>query len=118
MDHAVVDICTSQISCGVIQLSRVNRDSWEKFVYGVCNYLYHPSRGSPAAMAVISSTVGDAQLVDWLEELRKHDLGSVYFGGIAINPRTGNSIWLRSWVFNHESMRKWWINYKKSRIGQ
>jgi hypothetical protein len=115
MDHTRVNIHPTQMSCGVMELSRIN-DDVVGVLYAIAGRLYHPSRGDPCAFFVFSDVVEEtstnsSRLVAKIAEL---GLGAVGVGpGVAENPKTGNMIVVYTWLIEHILFKEW---YAKERV--
>ena len=116
MDHESVNIRNSTMSCGVMELSRIDSDI-EKVLYCIASTLYHPSRGSPCAFFVWSDVwIGEENVpnAERLSELIDNKgLGIVDTCKPAENPRTGNMILVYIWTIHHARFKAW---YRKERV--
>lgn len=115
MDHERVNIHTSGISCGVLELSRIDNDH-KGVCYAVATHLYHPSRGTPAAFVIWSNVAppefGDDTLCDFI---RKHGFGIITASVAVDNPKTGNMIQVWTWAIQHGIFKEW---YAKERVAK
>lgn len=119
MDHARVTISTSSISCGVLELSRIN-DDMEGVLYCIASRLYHPSRGEPAAMAIWSDVAvektNSQALYDIVFRFSFHS--TLNRTNIVENPKTGNLIRLFCWSFDHEKFKQWYSRKRVENLGK
>jgi hypothetical protein len=114
MDGHHVRVNASSISCGILTLSGIEADM-QRVLYQVASYLYHPSRGTPAAMLIWSDLTesNGALLYGRLAEIfGTSGLSQV---GPVENPHTGNDINLYSWIINHEALRSF---YREERVAR
>ncbi len=113
MDHESVNIRNTTMSCGVMELSRIN-DDVEKVLYQIASSLYHPSRGNPCAFFVWSDihepSTNATKLCRLIDE---KGLGLVETSLIHENPRTGNFILVYTWGIHHARFKAW---YRKERV--
>ena len=113
MDHESVNIRSTTMSCGVMELSRIN-DDVEKVLYQLASSLYHPSRGNPCAFFVWSDVVeGDTNSQRLQIEVERKNLGGVSPSSFVENPRTGNLILIYVWTIDHARFKAW---YRKERV--
>ena len=116
MDNHHVQISPLRCSCGGIELFSLSEDP-AKILYAVANYLYHPSRGLPAAFMVWSDVDEEGSRGGTLhKKIRSLELEfDVHFSAMNTieNPKTGNMIVFYVWEFPHEIFRAWW---KKERV--
>ena len=113
MDHERVTIGSSAMSCGILELSRISEDT-EDVLYAVASRLYHPSRGSPAAIVVWSDLHnGSASFKLWK---RATSFGTASISDKVENPKTGNIIVLYSWIVDHEKLKTWYIEKRVARL--
>ena len=117
MDHERVNIHTTSMSCGVLELNRISDDAYG-VLYAIGSRLYHPSRGDPAAFIVFSDI--DPKLVETdttsnrlVQAIRNAGVGDVTVSIPAENPKTGNIIRVYVWCINHEKFKDW---YAKKRV--
>lgn len=115
MDHARVNATPSNISCGVVELSRMAEDL-DDVLFAIGNRFYHPSRGNPPAFAIFSN-VTDIETVAHriAKKIREMGLGDVFCTEPKINPNTGNPIAVWTWGIKHEVFKKW---YYETRINK
>ena len=118
MDHGVVDIGHSSISCGVLELSRINEDT-QRVLYQLGSRLYHPARGLPAAFFVFSDVV-DGTGTTASDKLSffvvKNHLGSVEISQSQENPLTGNMIRVYTWAIDHEKFKVWYADERVKKL--
>lgn len=114
MDNHHVNISSSSMSCGVLELSRIESDM-NKVLYAIATFLYHPARGNPAAV-ITWSDVQDSHgailhriLDNW------KSFGQVYTTPWVENPKTGNQIQVFTWVVVHENFKKWYLDERIER---
>lgn len=114
MDNHNVNIGSSGISCGILTLSRPEADT-RKVLYQIASHLYHPSRGTPAAMVIWSDLPrsNGAALFGAIQEMFGKD-GTSHVGPVE-NPITSNDIMLFSWVLPHEKFRQF---YRDERVAR
>lgn len=114
MDHESVNIRSTTMSCGVMELSRIDSDT-NKALYQLASHLYHPSRGAPCAFFVWSDLGGPQQTT--ADELDRavlgKELGRMNYSPMAENPRTGNLILVYTWTIDHAKFKAW---YRKERV--
>lgn len=115
MDHQGINIRTSSASCGILELSRISAET-DRILFQVGSYLYHPSRGEPAAFLYWSDlnepeTPGN-RLLKRIKELK---LAKIYETNPAENPKTGSVISVITAEINHINFKNW---YKKERINR
>ena len=118
MDHERVNISATSMSCGVLQLSRINSETGA-VLYALASRLYHPARGDPAAFFVFSDVAmgGTRTSSDDLERAVKcHDFGSVSRSGIVENTKTGNYILVFTWAINHTKFKAWYGEERVKRL--
>lgn len=121
MDNHHVAISNSQISCGVVELSRLESDP-HKVLYALASHLYHPSRGQPAAFAIWSDVNGSngqnllTAINDWVMKKKYFNLTVPMVTQPVENPRTSNPIFVAVWEIPHEEFRKWYKEEKVRRI--
>lgn len=115
MDNHHVNITPSHISCGIVELYRLESDS-RKVLFALANYEYHPSRGNPHAYAIWSD-VPDSNGAKLYKEIMAHlPWSKPATMGPVINPQTGNPIFTYIWAIPHEEFRKWYKEEKIKRI--
>ena len=113
MDHESVNIRSTTMSCGVMELSRID-DDVEKVLYQIASSLYHPSRGQPCAFFVWSDiSHGTTSSYRLRDKINKENFGSVELSENAENPRTGNIIMVYVWAVRHRRLKAW---YRKERV--
>lgn len=117
MDHERVTISRSQISCGVMELSRIGGDT-EDVLYAIGSRLYHPSRGDPCAFFVFSDVYTDTSADRLQREVTILNLGSVRVSGKAENPHTGNTIVVYTWMKDHERFKAWYSKQRVAKLGK
>ena len=111
MDQHHVNISTSVISCGVLELSRLESDV-EKVLYAIATYLYHPSRGSPAAFLIWSDLPEESNGNAFYEDLLGRFSGELHKTKNVENPKTSNMICVYTWLIPHEEVKKWYIEQR------
>ncbi len=119
MDHERVNVSSSAMSCGVMELSRINEDS-EGVLYALGSRLYHPSRGNPCACFIFSDIVGDGETssIKLMREVHKQKVGRVIATTAMENPRTGNLISIYIWEINHENFKKWYSEQRVAKLSK
>jgi hypothetical protein len=105
-DHHHVSIYNSHMSCGALELTNM-RSEPERVLYALCTYLYHPSRGAPAAFALWSDTK-ESDGVKFAKYLAELDMVA-YYTHWTENPKTSNEIAIWTWVIPHERLKKWYL---------
>lgn len=116
MNHARVDISSSAISCGVVQLSRIS-DEIEEALFAIATRFYHAAHGQPPAFAIYSNRDDIETNAHRLGEIiHKHDLGYVMKTDRAINPNTGAVIAVFVWQIKHEVFKEWYKTQKIAKI--
>ena len=117
MDHESVNIRSTTMSCGVMELSRIDSDVG-RVLYQLASHLYHPSRGSPCAFFVWSDLGGPQQTT--ADELDRavlgKELGRMNYSPITENPRTGNLILVYTWTIEHTKFKSWYRNERVKRM--
>lgn len=111
MDNHHANFSPSQISCGVLQLYGITSDP-ERVLYALANYLYHPSRGTPAAFVIWSDTK-DSNGVKFNSYLASELQNFAPTSQWIENPKTSNEITVWLWAIPHEKLKEW---YKQKRI--
>lgn len=115
MDHERVNISQSSMSCGVLEISRMDSDA-KAVCYAIASRLYHPARGTPAAFIVWSDLApepGQYTFADWVN---KECFGAVTKTGVAENPKTGNQIVVWTWRIYHEVFKDWYAKERAVRL--
>lgn len=121
MDHERVNIHQTSMSCGVMELSRIDDDTIG-VLYALASRLYHPSRGQPCAYFVFSDIVpkfeddigtSSSRLI---KKVREYMLGSVTQQPSAENPKTGNIITIYVWLIDHEKFKTWYSTMRKAKL--
>jgi hypothetical protein len=85
-------------------------------LYSVASYLYHPSRGYPAAF-VMWSDVASGNGWEFFNKLVEKFPNSFVANTRGVeNPRTSNTIYVWIWEIPHEALKKWYLEEKVSRI--
>ena len=117
MDHDRVNITTTSMSCGILELSRINEDT-TGVLYALGSRLYHPSRGNPCAFFIFSDVAdgGDtasSRLCGLIGELK---LGSVTMSPLTENPRTGNIIVTYTWAIDHAVFKKYYAKKRSEKL--
>jgi hypothetical protein len=109
-DNHHVHISSSSASCGLLELSGLTSDP-EKILFALANYLYHPSKGTPAAFALWSDTKesNGIKLKDYTIKEFKMVQGTNW----VINPKTSNEICVWVWEIPHTKFKEW---YKQKRV--
>ena len=110
MDQHHVNVTSSNISCGVLELSRIESDV-DKVLYAIAAYLYHPSRGTPAAF-LIWSDLKESNGSSLAEKLAAA-FGYMTASPLVENPKTSNNIRVWIWEIQHEKFKEW---YRKERV--
>jgi hypothetical protein len=111
MDRHHVQISTSSMSCGILELSHIG-DDYAKVTYAIATRLYHPARGAPAAIVAWSTT--NTLLADWVtNEFGRAGLVSA---GSVENPLTSNLIFTYLWLIPHTKLRAWYKEYRIAKI--
>ena len=94
MDHEVIGIRQSSISCGVLELTRVGTEP-EKAMFALGAYLYHPSKGQPAAFGILSDVVGEVFSYILVKIMRNMGfIGIITMFDYEINFKIGNTIYV------------------------
>jgi hypothetical protein len=118
MDHERVNVHTTSMSCGVLELSRINEDT-EGVLYALGSRLYHPSRGDPVALFIFSDIAfektSSSRLMD---EVQKRLFGVVETSFPCENPKTGNVIVVFTWTINHEQFKKWYAEQRVKKLSK
>lgn len=123
MDHNRVNIRTSGISCGVMELSGITDP--EGALYQIAGRLYHPSRGDPVAFLIGSDINSPKTDDDKFTTTNSHKLcmlflennvGDVEYTKSAENPKTGNEIIIYTIRINHEAFKKWYSNARIEKL--
>jgi hypothetical protein len=119
MDHDRVNIHTSQMSCGVAELSRIGSDV-KDVLYAIGSRLYHPSRGEPVAFFAFSDVVGeqDTSSSILVDTILNWKLGSIVCSDRAENPRTGNIIVVYIWAIDHEKFKAWYAERRVAKLAK
>lgn len=121
MDHEVVNIRDSYMSCGVMELSRID-DDITKVLYAIGSRLYHPSRGNPCAMFVFSdvadTTSEKTTSSKLIKRVKEYFLGQTGETPRVENPRTGNMITTYWWIIDHEKFKSWYATMRKAKLGK
>lgn len=116
-DNHHVQIMGTQASCGVLQLSGLTSDP-DKILYALAAYLYHPSRGNPAAFVMWSDT-DESNGIKLFEAIASrfedNDLTETDW---AENPKTSNMIKVFLWQIPHEEFKAWYIEQRVIRAKQ
>lgn len=113
MEHRRVDISSSNISCGVKQISRLS-DEQDGNLFAIGTSFYHAAHGQPPAF-VMWSNLADQEtnghrFAARVGELR---LGNIMQTPAEVNPNTGALICVWTWQVNHETFKEW---YKAAKI--
>lgn len=117
-DHNVVNIGTSDSSCGIVELSRIDGDIG-KVVYALASNMYHPSRGKAGAVVLFSDLSEDTSNGSMLAKFLIENFGgSINRHETVENPKTGNiiSVWL--WTIPHEEFKSWYVKERVERVKQ
>lgn len=115
MDNHHVNISSSNISCGVIELSRLESDT-EKVLYSIASYLYHPSRGQPASF-VMWSDIMDSNGSLLYKKIKELFIESIIsYTNFVENPKTSNDIRVWVWEIPHEKFKEWYKNKRIAKI--
>jgi len=118
LDHERVNIRNTIMSCGVMELSRINSDV-NGVLYALASRMYHKSRGDPCAFFIFSDVWATHTCA---EELRKlvgqKNLGDVIMSSVVENPRTGNGIVVYTWAIYHEKFKAWYKEERMKRFGR
>lgn len=121
MDHERVNIASSPMSCGVMELSRINEDT-DGVLYALGSRLYHPSRGNPCAFFAFSDlyfrdeAVGPAYHL--VQKVRELGLGEVMITTSAENPRTGNIIVVCIWEIDHARFKEYYAKVRVNKLAK
>ncbi len=107
MDHERVNISQSGMSCGVLEISRLDNDS-EAVCYAIASRLYHPSRGTPAAFIVWSDIAPKKDAYTFADWVAKERFGSIGKSAVVENPKTGNLILVYTWAIDHSAFKAWY----------
>lgn len=112
MDHTSININTSMMSCGVLELSRIS--DIDRAIYQLASRLYHPARGEPAAFVLASDVHNEKNNTDaFFEKMESLENLKTFDSPAAENPKTGNMIFVTVGIINHINFKKW---YTKERI--
>lgn len=122
MEHDRVNISSTNISCGVMALSRISDDT-EGALYAIASRLYHPSRGDPCAQFVLSDLYGqeskDVTSTDKLcTTVLLMNLGEITETLPTENPKTGHIIVTYIWTVNHTIFKAWYANERVRRLSK
>ena len=113
MDHERIRINATTISCGVEQLSGITDSSDDDVLFAIGTHLYHPSRGRPVATFIYSGTVKDGMIETRAQAFFTYiaalKFGRVIYSDTALNPKTGNVIYVAVWNIDHEVFKAWWV---------
>ena len=102
----------SFISCGVLEVHHLPKQSASKTVFSIANALFHKANPRPAAYIIFSDVVDKnnnsrgEQVAEHIEKIKGH--GVLIKTNPKINPKTGNLIKVWLWEINHEAMREWY----------
>lgn len=115
MNHSRVDIQTTSISCGVVQISRIS-DDLEDVLFAIGTRFYHAAHGNPPAF-VLWSNLADVETNGHriTNLIAKLGLGDVHQTPKEVNPNTGAVICVWIWQVKHEVFKDW---YKKTKINK
>lgn len=118
MDHERVNIRPTSMSCGVMELSRINDDT-EGVLYNLASRLYHPSRGEPCAFFVFSDvSEGETSSLKLVEAVYKYGFGNTSSGPARENTKTGNVIAVYVWGIDHEKFKAWYAEERVKKMGK
>jgi hypothetical protein len=121
MDHDRVNIHTTAMSCGVMELSRINEDT-EGVLYALGSRLYHPSRGDPVAFFIFSDICHRDEMssASWhlADAVKRLNLGTIDVSTTAENPKTGNFIVVAVWAINHEAFKKFYADARVKKLAK
>ena len=116
MDHESVNIRSTTMSCGVMELSRIDSDH-NRVLYQIASHLYHPARGQPCAFIVWSDIWGELTNSALLRrEILDRKYGQVEVSFKAENPRTGNIIQVYVWSVDHAKLKAWYIKQRVAKL--
>ena len=111
-DHASVNISQSQISCGVLELSRIT--DAKRAAYQLASRLYHPARGTAAAVCMLSDVVGTKTNSNtFIGVMLSNKFGTVMISEPTENPKTGNMIFVATITIDHTKFKAW---YSEERV--
>lgn len=115
-DHTRVNINTCQMSCGVLELSRISAES-DEVLYAIASRLYHPARGQPAAVLVFSDVVSEETSSSTLvKAIYENGLGSVVTSTPTENPKTANIIVVYVWTVVHDKFKAWYSERRVDKL--
>lgn len=116
MNHERVNIRPSYMSCGILELSRIGPD-FKDVLFAIGSHLYHPSRGSPAALIVWSDlNVADTNSSYLTDQINLDWLGEVTVSDPVENPKTGNIIVVYTWHIDHVKFKAWYVKQRIERL--
>lgn len=116
MDHPKVRITPSNMSCGILELSDLKNDH-EATLFNVASYLYHPTRGQPAACMMWSDInsyyANGYQFYQHLNKLHFKNFTLLHslFQPVE-NPKTSNIITAWIGIFDHIEFKRWYIDQR------
>jgi hypothetical protein len=118
MDHERVNIDTTRMSCGIMELSRMDDSDTDAVLYAVASRLYHPSRGQPCALALFSDIAdgvpnSSTKLITRIRELGLGDTGCT---PAVENPKTSNFITVWWWNIGHTAFKKWYSQRRVAKL--
>jgi hypothetical protein len=119
VDHQRVNINTTAMSCGVLELSRID-DEAEAVLYALASRLYHPSRGEPCAVFLFSD-VADGEpnsSTRLIKEIHKQSFGDTGCTPAVENPKTGNAITVWWWNINHLAFKRWYAAERVKKLAK
>lgn len=122
MDHERVNIRDTSMSCGVMELSRIN-DDIAGVLYGIGSRLYHPSRGNPCGAFIFSDIKVNAPAETTNSDRLANNVIGLGLGEITVsdpieNPRTGNIIRVYVWIINHEAFKSYYAKARVEKLGR
>lgn len=116
MDHSRVDIRTSTISCGVLELSRISEET-DDAIFAVANHCNHPSRGEPASFFIASDVTDvETSTLRFMCRFAELKLGNFYTSVPELNPKTGNPICVYVLRPDHAALKKFYIEFKIQKL--
>ena len=97
----------SHISCGVVEVHHLPKQSPAQTAFAIMNHLYHKANGRPGAFVIFSDVVGGEDNRGELLALYLRGIGAnIFQSEKQVNPKTGNVICLWCWTVDHDRFRK------------
>jgi hypothetical protein len=118
MDHERVNVSSSHMSCGIMELSRIG-DEKDAVLYSLASRLYHPARGAPCAAFLWSDIVMEGTSSELLRDtVIKYKFGDVSRSRPMENPRTGNMICVYTWIIDHTLFKEWYSQQRVKKLAE